>query len=201
MCVYADEEDEEILGQETNRVNSVGQRRQHEKNLGRNGDSNGGSYGNSNECQNGSIDGSRGSRDDSWSSRRDNRKDSGSSYRYGRLLWSLLLFIILSMTIEREVTGMSTLPREEQTVNRLNYGVIFNFVGRTKPTTSLIRHTFKVRLPMRKNSEDREFVNKLNILSHERNPCIQQDGNGDKEIHDYFIIILVQENILRHYHY
>src|SRR5437867_99447 len=112
MCVYADEEDEEILGQEKNRVNSVGQRRQHEKNLGRNEDSNGcsnesrnedsngDSDGKSNECGNGSIDGSSISREGSWSNRRDSRRDSGSSNRHGRLLWSLLLFIILSMTRE-----------------------------------------------------------------------------------------------------
>src|SRR5437867_1956811 len=57
---------------------------------------------------------------------------------------------------------------KKEKVNRLNYGVIFGYVGRTKPMTSLLRHTFKIALPVMKESDEREFLKKLDIISHEK---------------------------------
>src|SRR3989442_815250 len=85
------------------------------------------------------------------------RRKLGRSLSYrGTAVWNLLLFIIIVLIMCGKVSIVNTLQDEDQMVNRLNYGVIFSYVGITKPTTTLLRHTFKVCLPMKKDSEDRE---------------------------------------------
>ena len=88
-------------------------------------------------------------------------------------VWSLLLFIIFTVGISENVRQVNTSQEGDKLVNRLNYGVIFDYIGTTKPTTSILRHTFKVVLPMRKDAEEKELMEKLDILSHTRNPCLQ----------------------------
>ena len=100
-------------------------------------------------------------------------------------VWKLLLFIIY-VNVTCQLVGVVNASQEgDQLVNRLNYGVIFGYVGRTKPMTSLLRHTFKIALPVMKESDEREFLKKLDIISHERNPCLQEREGGKTEIHEY----------------
>ena len=80
---------------------------------------------------------------------------------------------------------VDALREEDHTVNRVNYGVIFTYVGKIKPATTLLRHTFKIGMPMRKESNDAEFMKKLDVLNHNKNLCWQRKENGGVDISSY----------------
>jgi len=75
-------------------------------------------------------------------------------------------------------------PHEvDRTVNRINYGVIFKYAGQIVPTTNLLRHTFKISLPMRRDAEDFKFVEKMDFMNHEKKPCLRELEDRKIEVH------------------
>jgi len=73
-------------------------------------------------------------------------------------------------------------PESERTVNRINYGVVFENVGSVLPTTSIARHTFKLILPLQKDAQDFEIMRSMDLMNSNRLPCMGEEaGIGERE--------------------
>src|SRR3989442_5823183 len=57
---------------------------------------------------------------------------------FGSVMWNLLVCIICVVVMSGEVRRVDTSQQGDRMLNRLNYGLIFDYVGVTKPTTALL---------------------------------------------------------------
>src|SRR6267154_1662598 len=115
--------------------------------------------------------------------KRRNKSTNGGGCVWNSLLILLLLSVIILCVESGNVVGNERV--EDETVNRINHRVIFNYIGKIKPTTMLIRHTFKIGLPMKKHSEDAEFMEKLDIMSYNKHVCGQEREDGQSQVHTF----------------
>src|SRR6267154_1432308 len=115
--------------------------------------------------------------------KRRNKSTNGGGCVWNSALLILLLSVIILCVESRSVLENERL--EDQTVNRINYGVIFNYIGKIKPTTTLLRHTFKIGLPMKKDSEDAEFMERLDVMSNNKHVCGHEREEGESQVHTF----------------
>ncbi len=92
------------------------------------------------------------------------------------ILFSLLLLLSAGQIAEAA-------DAEGKSINRINYGVFFDYVGQIMPTTNILRHTFKVALPLKRSSDEMEFMKHMDIMNQRQLPCLTEMGNEGMEIH------------------
>jgi hypothetical protein len=95
-----------------------------------------------------------------------------------------LLIVIITLVLLGARIGSAGPPLElDGTVNRVNYGVIYHYSGVVRPMTSLIRHTFKLALPRKRDSVDFEFMRDVDEMVQGKMPCIRELEQGKTDIH------------------
>ena len=100
-------------------------------------------------------------------------------------LLPLLLMLIWSFVLTNDVNAARGPNDCDKSINRINYGVVFHYVGETRPTTSIWHHTLRIQMPTYGLESEllKTNTNDLTDRTSQWSPCLRQlDGEQGRKI-------------------